>query len=118
MYVVTDARTSFVLGVLVYTGRFTYSESATESSKKTVQVVQKLCEPFRGSYRTVYVDRFYSSINLLKELEHMQLYATGTILSNRIPKTVTIAKSSKEFKALNRGDTVTHHFNYITKAGE
>lgn len=56
--VVTDATTSYVLKVLVYTGKYSYQESTSESLKKTVQVVQQLVEPFRGSFRTVYVDRF------------------------------------------------------------
>jgi hypothetical protein len=118
LYVITDARTSFVMGVLVYTGKFTYSDSRTESTKKTVQVVQQLCEPFRGSYRTIYVDRFYSSVDLLRELEDMQLYTTGTILSNRIPSNLSIAKNSKKFKELNRGDAVNTVLNYRTLKGE
>jgi DNA polymerase III epsilon subunit-like protein len=112
LYVVTDATTSFVLKVLVYTGKYTYQESTSASLKKTVQVVQQLVEPFRGSFRTVYVDRFYTSIDLLKELHHMQLFVTGTILSNRIPKSITIAKSSKTFKEMQRGDVVKHIFHY------
>jgi Transposase IS4 len=52
------------------------------------------------------VDRFYSSIDLLKELEDMRLYTTGTIMSNRNPRDMTIAKNSKQFKELNRGDVV------------
>ena len=118
LYVVTDAVTSFVLGIIVYTGKFTYSEATTESTKKTVQVVQQLCEPFRGTFRTIYIDRFYSSVDLLKQLEDMKLYTTGTVLSNRIPKQLSIAKSSKEFKALNRGDSICHTFHYKTLSGE
>jgi Transposase IS4 len=118
LYVVTDAVTSFVLGVIVYTGKFMYAEATTESTKKTVQVVQQLCEPFRGTFRTIYIDRFYSSVDLLKQLEDMKLYTTGTVLSNRIPKQLSIAKSSKEFKALNRGDSICHTFHYKTLSGE
>jgi Transposase IS4 len=87
-------------------------------NKKNVQVVQQLCEPFRGSYRTIYVNRFYSSIDLLKELEDMKLYTTGTIMSNRIPRDMTIAKSSKQFKELNRGDVVKNVLHYKTMQGE
>jgi hypothetical protein len=118
LYVVTDAATSFVLKVLVYTGKYTYKESTSESLKKTVQVVQQLVEPFRGSFRTVYVDRFYTSIDLMKELHEMQLFVTGTVVSNRVPKTVTIAKSSKQFKEMQRGDVVKHVFNYRDKQGK
>ncbi|KAG7354301.1 transposase IS4 [Nitzschia inconspicua] len=68
--------------------------------------------------RTVYVDRFYSSVDLLKQLEDMQLYTTGTVLSNRIPRSMTIAKSSREFKGMNRGDSVNHVLTYTTTKGE
>jgi hypothetical protein len=68
LYVVTDAVTSFVLGIIVYTGKFTYLEATTESTKKTVQVVQQLCEPFCGTFHTIYIDQFYSSVDLLKQL--------------------------------------------------
>jgi DNA polymerase III epsilon subunit-like protein len=116
LYVITDARTSFVLGVIVYTGKFTYSEAKTDSAKKTVQVVQQLCEPFRGTHRTVYVDRFYSSVDLLKELEDMQLYTTGTVMSNRIPRHISV--KAKDFRTLPRGGTIHHVFNYTTKNGD
>jgi hypothetical protein len=116
LYVITDARTSFVLGVIVYTGKFTYTEARTASTKKTVQIVQQLCEPFRGTHRTIYVDRFYSSVDLLKELEEMQLYTTGTIMSNRIPRNLVV--KAKDFKTLPRGETINHVFNYVTKNGE
>jgi hypothetical protein len=118
LYVVTDATTSYVLKVLVYTGKYTYQESTSVSLKKTVQVVQQLVERFRGSFRTIYVDRFYTSIDLVKELREMDLFVTGTILSNRIPKTLTIAKSSRKFKDMERGDAVKHIFNYKDKSGE
>ena len=37
LYVVTDARTSFVLKVLVYTGKYTYHDSTLELLKKSIQ---------------------------------------------------------------------------------
>jgi len=118
LYVLTDARTAFVLRVVVYTGQSTYNQSDTESNLKTVQVVQKLCENYRGSFRTVYVDRFYTSVDLLKQLEDMNLYVTGTMLSNRIPQSIHRAKSSKAFKTMRRGEFIKHSFNYKTLKGE
>jgi hypothetical protein len=35
--------------------------------EETVKVVQQLVEPFRGSFRTVCIDRFYTSIDLIKD---------------------------------------------------
>ncbi|KAG7353960.1 transposase IS4 [Nitzschia inconspicua] len=118
LYVVAEADTAFVMGVLVYTGKYTYSVTRSESTKKTVQVVQQLCELLRGSHRTVYVDRFYSSVDLLKQLGDMHLYTTGTVLSNRIPRSMTIAKSSREFITLNHDDSVNHVLTNITTKGE
>ncbi|KAG7364416.1 transposase IS4 [Nitzschia inconspicua] len=105
------------MGVLVYTGKYTSSDTRPESTKKTVQVVQQLCKPLRGSHRTVYVDRFYSSVDLLKQLGDIHLYTKGRVLSNRIPRSMTIAKRSREFKTLNRGDAVNNVLTYITTKG-
>ena len=80
--------------------------------KKTVQVVRKLCEPYRDSYRTIYVDRFYTSLELLKELDKMNLFVTGTVMKNRISKDMVINKSSKQFKEMQRGDFKRHLYGY------
>jgi hypothetical protein len=74
VYVITDAATAFVYKVVFYTGRSTYAGDPEHESKlKTVQVVNKLVEPFVGSHRTVYVDRFYTSLELLKSLSEKNL---------------------------------------------
>jgi DNA polymerase III epsilon subunit-like protein len=72
IYVITDAATAYVLRVLIYTGKSTYGSTDDQDKLKTVQVVEKLVEPFVGSYRTVYVDQFYTSIGLLKALEKLK----------------------------------------------
>jgi DNA polymerase III epsilon subunit-like protein len=87
IYVITDAATAFVLRVLIYTGKSTYyADSEAQAEKKTVQVVNRLVEPFVGTHRTIYVDRFYTSMDLLKSLAEKNLYVTGTMLANRIPQ--------------------------------
>jgi hypothetical protein len=48
----------------------------------------------------------------------MKLFVTGTILSNRVPKNITIAKSSPQFWQIERGDAVKHVFHYKDKSGE
>ena len=89
---------------------------------ENLRSLQLLCshnriEPFLGLFRTVYVDQFYTSIDLIKELHEMQLFVMGTVLSNRIPKNITIAKSSKQIKEMERGDAVKHVFHYKDKGG-
>ena len=56
--------------------------SIVKMKKKTVQVVKELCKPFGGSFRTIFIDRFYTSMDLLKAMDKMQLYVTGTVMSN------------------------------------
>jgi hypothetical protein len=90
IYVLADAATSYVLRVLVYTGQYTYNNTINgdEETKKTVKVCKELCQPYKGSHRVVYVDHFYTSLELVKEMEAMKLYVTGTTMSNRVPAQV------------------------------
>ena len=99
IYVLTDAVTAFVIKVIIYTGKYTY-ESENQKEKKTVQVAKQLCRHLQGTHRTIYIDRFYTSVDLLKELRAMDLYITGTVMKNRVPKEITIAKSSRDSIAI------------------
>ena len=118
LYVVTDAKTAFVLKVIVYTGKSTYNQTnQEEDKKKTVMVVKELCKEYEGSHRTIYVDRFYTSMDLLKALDKMSLYVTGTVMKNRLPKDITITKKPKTFKQMKRGDFKKHTYKYKTDNG-
>jgi Transposase IS4 len=116
VYVITCAQTAFVFKVIFYTGRTTYGMTEDQQDKqdrlKTVTVVNQLVEPFVGSHRTLYVDRFYTSVDLLKSLAERNLYITGTMLVNRIPKHLRIAKKSDIGKQMNRGDAVQCKLQY------
>lgn len=116
---ITDAVTAFVLRVLIYTGRSTYGAVEDQEERlKTVQVVNHLVQPFVGTYRTIYVDRFYTSLELLKSLEEKKLYITGTMLANRIPQAIRIAKTSPAFTQMSRGDAIKCKVRYISKEGK
>jgi hypothetical protein len=93
IYVITDATTAFVLWVLIYTSKTTYyvDQDSQADRQKTVQIVNPLVEPFVGSHQTIYVDWFYTSLDLLKLLAEKNLYITGTMLANRIPMGIRIA---------------------------
>ena len=69
LYVLTDARTAYVLRIIPYTGKSNVLETDDDRKKKTVQIVKGLVEDYRGSHRTVYIDRYYSSINVAVELK-------------------------------------------------
>ena len=112
LYVLTDAETAFVLRVIVYTGKSTYDDRYMDM-KKTVQIVSRLCEDYSGSHRTVYVDRFYTSMDLIKTLDEMDIYVTGTVMKSQFPKEFQIALNSNQFKNMNRGDHVYHKYTYF-----
>ena len=95
IYILTDAATAFVLRVIIYTGKSTYNETTNPGEKKTVTIVKELCKSMQGSHRTVYVDRFYTSLDLLKELHDMDIYTTGTLMKNHIPKGTYHTKNNK-----------------------
>ena len=68
------------------------------TGKKTVHVVKRLCKGFVGTHQSIFVNRFYTSIDLMQELESINLYITGTMMANWIPKLLTIAKESNSMK--------------------
>ena len=84
---------------------------------KTVQVVKRLVEPFVGTHRTIYVDRFYTSLELMRTLADKNLYLTGTMLANRIPQAIWIAKTSIAFRNMKRGDALKCRVQFRTKTG-
>lgn len=118
IYVITDAATAFVLRVVFYTGKSTYyAEADAVVAKKTVQVVNRLVEWYKDSHRTIYVDRFYTSMELLKSLAEKKLYVTGTMMANRIPLGIRIAKTSPAFRRMKRGDATKFKIQFRLKDG-
>jgi hypothetical protein len=116
--VITDAVTAFVLKVVIYTGKSTYHKiSDQQEKKKTVQAVEQLVQPFVGTYRTFYVDCFYTSLDLVKSLADRNLYITGTMLANRIPLAIQTAKTSTTFKNMKRGDAIKCRVTFRTEKG-
>ena len=89
-----------------------YNKVVNPNEKKMVTVVKELCQHLAGLHGTVYVDRFYTSLELMKELQKLNIYMTGMMMRNHIPKELTIAKSGKEFKQMRRGDVKRHLYEY------
>ena len=107
VYVLTNAETSYILNLKFYTGRAMYKIEASEE-KKTVRIVTDLYWQFQGTHRTIYVDWFYTSIDLLKALDEMSLYVTNTLMQCQVPKHLRIAKSSVVYKRMSCGNYKYH----------
>ena len=59
-------------------------------------VVKSLCEKFTGTYNTICVDRFYTLIDLLRELFDMLFFAMVMGMKNCTPKGLKTTKRSPE----------------------
>jgi hypothetical protein len=116
IYVVTDAKTAYVLNMIVYTGRD--MTDIEEGSKKTVSIVRKLLDRYKNTFRHVFVDRFYTSFDLLSKLETDGIKMTGTVMGNRLPMGIRIAKNSKKFKEMKRGDAESFKLFYKNEKEE
>ena len=114
MYASTDAVDEYVLSTSMYTGT-DYKTSSSEL-KKTTKVVLNLVEPYINTYRSIKTDRYYTSIELVKELEKRKLYTTGTVMSNRINK--DIRWNAKEGRDKKRGEFVHHMYKYKNEKGK
>ena len=55
-------------------------------------------EFFTGTYRKIYIDRLYASIDLLRELYEMLLFSMGTCINNSTPKELKMTKRSLYYK--------------------
>ena len=53
----------------------------------------------------------------MQEIDKMDLYITGTCMKNRLPKELRIEKRSQTFKDMNRGDFISHTYEYVTSDG-
>lgn len=116
IYIVTDARKSYVLQVIVYMGK--NNNDVKDSMKKTVSVVTKLLEDYKGTNRHVFIDRFYTSSELLRVLDANGIRMMGTMMGNRLPKGDRVVKASNEFKSMERGDAIKYRVVYRNASDE
>jgi len=67
-------------------------------------------EKYVGTYRTIYVDHFYTSIELMKSLADQNLFVTGTMMQNRLLPGVRVNQAT--YKKMKRGQVLKKKFVY------
>ena len=73
MYILCESKSSYVLNLKLYTGaKQKLEELITEMTQKYVNLNHKL-----------YMDNFYTSFSLIKILEKLKIYVSGTLRLNR-----------------------------------
>ena len=86
-YVMTDAENYYVLKSIVYTEKTkVYTSTTNSEDKSTMRVVKYMFEPLKGTYRTIYIDRLYTTMELLIEIYDMLLFDTYGCIKNHTPK--------------------------------
>ena len=85
MWVLAEATTGYVLGFQVYTGAVLPAMSPEDHTSKGLvyRVVMDLMEPYQGKGHCLFMDNFYTSVDLVQELLKRGTYSTGTICPNR-----------------------------------
>lgn len=90
-----------VLDFIIYQGSETFSGSSYLEMGLGATAVLTLAEPLVPGH-VLYHDRYFSSLKLCNALLKRGIRSSGTIMSNRIPKTVLL-KTDKELKKEGRG---------------
>ena len=79
IWMAVDAENGFVTNLEVHTGK---KEGSIEKGLGS-SVVQSLTKAFHSTYRHIYFDNFFSSVDLLLDLCRVGLYGCGTLRMNR-----------------------------------
>ena len=110
-FTLADSLNGYILDILLYTGADTLESSNHRYSHlpKPAQIVMSLTKDYLQQGRTIYTDRYYTSIPLIQTLENHSTYYTGTCMKNRqqIPKNFrqkTFRLSDGEVKAYSNGN--------------
>jgi hypothetical protein len=88
IYVLPDSATGHICTFLPYYGKHTSDKlerpDVPFSSRIILHFLSKLCQTVQNaaSYH-IYADRYYTSVNLAKEIGEMKCHITGTIMANR-----------------------------------
>ena len=85
-FTLADAKTGYMLNILVYTGTQTLDHADPQFAHLPVlcRSVLHLVSPYFRKGHHVFADRFYSSIPLVQTLVDQQTHFTGTIVKNRV----------------------------------
>jgi len=76
VFLLCDSASAYCLKSTIFSGK--------DSNAKIETLVKDLLEPYKNKGHILYVDNFYTTISLMKELKEIQTGCTGTFQSKRI----------------------------------
>ncbi|KAL7406584.1 hypothetical protein ABVT39_022659 [Epinephelus coioides] len=105
VWVMAETSTGYVANFQVYTGR-----EGTQEKGLAHRVVMDLSTPYYGSHLSIYMENFYSGVELFQDMKSKGLNACGTVRANRkgLPKNKMLTKQTSlgkhEFKVAQKDD--------------
>jgi len=93
LFLVCDSFNGYCLNSIVYTGKNTTTK--LDSFSATDTVVIRLIEKYLNLGKTLFVDNYFTSKNLIKYLIKKKTYLVGTMKKNRIEKITQIKTPEK-----------------------
>ena len=78
-WILADTENHYSYNAIPYLGK----EGDALALNVGVQVIKNLVQPIKGTSRSVTCDRYFTSVDLFKELYNNNLTAVGTIMPNR-----------------------------------
>ncbi|KAJ8405604.1 hypothetical protein AAFF_G00315840 [Aldrovandia affinis] len=91
VWVMAESSTGYITNFQVYTGR-----EGTGEKGLAHRVVMDLATPYYGSHLSIFMDNFYSGVELFEEMKGHGLDACGTVRANRkgLPKDKMLTKQA------------------------
>lgn len=104
--VLSDAQYRYFCNMRLYRGK---DLTVPECEKGCENIVKTLAQPYFMSGRSVTTDRYYTSVNLAKDLFAVGLTLTGTVNANR--KNLPLAAKSTQGREKYSNEFFFHHFD-------
>ena len=95
-----EAKTGYVVNILPYAGRRPDTDVG-----KTTQTVLDVCQPYLNKGHRVFMDNYYTSVELMEKLAEKRTLSCGTVKSNRVGLPADMKKACTSIKQLKRGES-------------
>nr|XP_012148640.1 PREDICTED: piggyBac transposable element-derived protein 4-like [Megachile rotundata] len=116
IWAAADVKTSYICNLQVYTGK---GLDNVREKDQGLRVVKDLTQPYKGSWRGITTDNFFTSVGLAKYLLESKLTLLGTVRKNKPDTPAEISVKSRPEKssmfAFTKDITMV---SYIPKKGK
>ena len=101
LFTLAEAKTGYVVNILPYAGRRPDTDVG-----KTTQTVLDVCQPYLNKGHRVFMDNYYTSVELMGKLAEKRTLSCGIVNSNRVGLPADMKKACTSVKQLKRGESL------------